>query len=299
MSRAKLNIAMVGVLAGLGAVVWFTREKPEVLPPLTALSAQTLKQILIEHPGTPAIRLEKQGEQWQLVAPVKAPTDPLEVAGIVALASSPVERSLPLAEVTLAELGLEPPQYSVTFNDQVLGFGADEPIQARRYIKAADHVALIADPPKEPLDADYSELVAKTLLPEGAKIVRIEVPGLTVARNEAGLWTAEPAGNASAEKLQAFVDSWSQARAMWNAAIPDGGKDLGPAGGQPIRIVLEDGEVQLRLAAHEPQLLIDRPDFGVRYAVSKAEEASLLTLAAAPAAPAEAVEAPETATPGL
>lgn len=298
MSRAKLNIAMVGVLAGLGAVVWFTREKPEVLPPLTTLTAETLQQIAIEHPGAPAIKLEKQGEQWQLVAPVKAPADPLEVAGIVALASSSVERSLPLTDVKLAELGLEPPEYTVTFNDQVLGFGADEPIQARRYLKTADHVALIPDPPKETLDADFSELVAKTLLPEGAKIVRIEVPGLTVSRNAEGQWTADTQPGASAEKLQAFVDSWSKARAMWNAAIPDGGKDLGEAGGQPIRIVLEDGEVQLRLAAHEPQLLIDRPDFGVRYSVSKAEEASLLTLAAAavaetPDAAGEAMPAAE------
>lgn len=288
MSRGKLNIALVGVLAGLGAVVWFTREKPEVLPPLTTLTADTLKQIVIEHPGAPPLRLEKHGAHWQLVAPVQAPTDPLEVAGVVSLATSNVERSLPLTEVSLAELGLEPPEYVVTLNDQVLAVGANEPIQARRYIKSGDHVALVADPPSAALDADYSDLVAKPLLPEDAKIVRIEVPGLTVSRNAEGQWTADTQPDASTEKLQAFVDNWRKARSMWNAAMPADGA----SGGQAIRIVLKDGEIQLRLAATEPQLQIDRPDYGVRYAVSKAEEAGLLTLASAvmPVSPDEAIQ---------
>ncbi|MDP9140777.1 MAG: DUF4340 domain-containing protein [Pseudomonadota bacterium] len=288
MSRARLNIVLVGVLAGLGAVVWFTREKPEVLPPLTTLTADTLKQIVIEHPGAPLLRLEKQDEQWQIVAPVKAPTDPLEVAGLISLTTSNVERSLPLAEVSLAELGLEPPGYTVTLNDQLLAFGANEPIQARRYIRTGDHVALVSDPPSAALDADYSDLVAKPLLPEGAKIVRIEVPGLTVSRNAEGTWAADTQPDASAEKLQAFVDNWRKARSMWNAAMPADGA----SGGQAIRIVLEDGEIQLRLAATEPQLQIDRPEYGVRYAVSKAEEAGLLTLASAvmPASPDEAIQ---------
>jgi hypothetical protein len=288
MSRGELNIALVGVLAGLGAVVWFTREKPEVLPPLTTLTADTLKQIAVEHPGAPLLRLEKHDAQWRLVAPVHAPADPLEVAGLISLATSSVERSLPLTEVSLAELGLEPPEYTVTLNDQTLAVGASELIQARRYIRAGDHVALVADPPSAALDADYSDLVAKPLLPEDAKIVRIEVPGLTVARNADGSWAADTQPDASAEKLQAFVDNWRRARSMWNAAMPADSA----SGRQAIRIVLEDGEVLLRLAATEPQLQIDRPDYGVRYAVSKAEEAGLLTLAAAvvPASPDEAIQ---------
>lgn len=285
MSRAKLNVALVTVLAGLGAVAWFTREKPEVLPPLTSLAETALTRIAIEHPGSPAIRLEKQGEHWQLVAPVAAPVDPLEVNGLIALATAKVERSLPLAEVKLAELGLEPAAYRITLNDQILAIGADEPIQARRYVKAGDHVALIADPPAETLDANYSELVAKPLLPEGARIQRIEVPGLVVSRNAEGQWTAAGQPDASAERLQAFVDAWSNARSMWNALIPDGERDAGAAG-RAVRIVFDGGEVQLRIAGFEPQLLIDRPDYGVRYAVSKADESTLLTLAK-PDVPAE------------
>lgn len=294
MSRAKLNLALVGVLAGLGAVAWFTREKPEVLPPLTALTEATLKTIAIEHPGQPAVRLEKRDAGWHLVAPVDAPVDALEVNGLVALAGAKVERSLPLADVKLAELGLEPPAYGITFNDQSLAIGADEPIQARRYVKTGDHVALIADPPAEALDADYSELVAKALLPEGAKIQRVEVPGLVVSRNAEGQWVADGQPDATQEQMQVLVDGWSKARSMWNALIPDGGKDLGAAGGKPIRIVFDGGEVQLRLAGFEPQLLIDNPAYGVRYAVSKADEATLLTLL-----PAGTATAPPETPPAL
>lgn len=278
MKRMQLNIGLAAAALGLAVAVWVGREKPEQLPPLTTLAESEITTIAIAHPDAPAIKLEKRGEDWRLVEPVDAPTDPLEVSSLVGLAKLEVKRSLPLSEVSLADLKLDPPQYTVTLNDQVLGFGDTEPIEYRRYIKVGDTVALVSDPPSAALDRDYSDLVAKALLPEAAQIQRIEVPGLVVRRKDDGNgWVADGRADASADQLQSFVDAWHNARAMWNAQRPADAGDTGDTG-EPVKLVLADGEVALRIVARDPQLQIDRPDYGLRYTLSKTDVDKLLKL---------------------
>ncbi|SFF25038.1 protein of unknown function [Fontimonas thermophila] len=290
MKRVHLNLALAVVVVGLALAAWLGRAKPETLPPLTPLAENDLKTITIAHPDAPVIKLEKQDGEWRLVEPVKAPTDPFEVSSLVGLAKLEVKRSLPLTEVSLAELKLDPPRYTVTLNDQVLAFGDSEPLEYRRYIKTGDRVALVSDPPSAALDADYSDLVAKELLPKNAEIRRIEVPGLTVRRSDDGAsWVAEGQADVAAERLQRFVDAWKNARAMWNARRPS---DAGDSG-EVVKLTLADGDVLLRIVARDPQLQIDRPDYGVRYTLSKTDVDKLLKLPDPPPAPAASESKPQ------
>lgn len=296
MKRMQLNAILGVAVVGLGVAAWLGREKPEQLPPLTPIPESDVTTIAIAHPDAAAIKLEKRDGDWRLVEPVDAPTDPFEVSSLVGLAKLEVKRSLPISEVTLADLKLDPPQYTVTLNDQVLGFGDTEPIEYRRYIRTGDTVALVGDPPGAALDKDYSDLVAKSLLPEAAQIQRIEVPGLTVRRSDDGNgWLADGHADVTADQLQRFVDAWSSARSMWNALRPT---DAGDAG-EPVKIVLADGEVQLRVAARDPQLLIDRADYGVRYTLSKADVDRLLKLPEPAADTQQAAEPAPAAKPEL
>src|SRR5690606_20721236 len=132
-----------------------------------------------------------------------------EVASLLGLADTDVKRSLPVAEVDLAELKLDPPQYRITLDDTELAFGDSEPIGHRRYVRNGDQVALVLDPPSAALDADYSDLVAKALVPEAAEIRRIELPGLTLTREgEAGTWTSPEQPDADAARIETLVNAW-------------------------------------------------------------------------------------------
>lgn len=294
MKRSTLNFTLLAAVAGLGAAVWFTQKEAEKGPPLTALAADAIERIAIlypghsaehsGHPGAAEIQLAKQNGEWRVVAPVQAAADPLEVATLINLASQQTHRRLKLTETDTRELKLEPPQFSVMLNDQKLDFGDIDPLEYRRYVRVGDEIALIDDPPAASVDADYSDLVGKELLPAKAEIARIDVPGLKVERQPDGkTWAATSAGAdagaaAGGDALARFVDGWSSARAMWNAAMPaDGGQ------GEPIRITLKDGQtLDFAIAAREPQLLLDRPAWKLRYTLSKADEALLLTLAPPP-----------------
>lgn len=285
MNRMAVNGALVLVVAGLAATVYFTQKKEEKGPPLTTLAEDAVTSIRIEHPDQPAIKLEKDGMLWKLTEPVQAPTDLFQVASLVNLATLETRRTLKASEVQLPELKLEPPQFTITLNDQALAFGDIEPFEYRRYVKVGDTVALIDDPSAITVDADYSELVAKEILPGSAEIEKIAVPGLTVTRGEDGKsWTATPASDAATtDALAAFVDAWQRARAMWNAKMPDDG-----AIGEPITLTLKDGVVELVLVSREPQLVLDRPDLKIRYTLSKADENQLLKLPEPPKEEAKA-----------
>jgi hypothetical protein len=273
MNRARLNLVLLIVAAGLGLAVFFSQEKEEKGPPLTALTPDAVTRIAIEHPGSDAIRLEKKDGRWLLTAPVRAVVDEFEINALVGLADRETREKLEGAN--LAELGLDPPQYTITLNDTAIAFGSVEPLQYRRYVKTGEAVYLVEDPPSAALDKDYADLVSKNLFAGGAEIQRIDLPKLSLLKDADGKWQAEPANpKATADAMQKLADGWKTARSMWNeqskAAKPKGDR---------VRITLKGGETaQFVVVEREPQLKLYRAETGVNYVLSKALTEELLKL---------------------
>ncbi len=273
MNRTHLNLALLLVAAGLGLAVFFSQEKEEKGPPLTALTPDAVTRIVLEHPGHPAIRMEKKDGQWSLTAPVTATVDEFEINALVGLADREVKEKL--EGVKLAELGLDPPQYTLTLNDTAIAFGSVEPLQYRRYVKTGGVVSLIEDPPSAALDPDYADLIAKSVFANGAEIERIELPKLTLSKDAEGKWQVQPADpKATADAMQKLADGWKGARSMWNeqpkTATPKG--DL-------VRIALKSGATaQFVVVEREPQFKLYSAAAGVNYVLSKALTEELLRL---------------------
>lgn len=265
MQRNVLNICLGLAALGLGAAVIFSQKKDEKGPPLTPFAAEAIHHIRIDHPGSPVIELSKQGSQWNLIAPAKVEADPFEVNGILALAGLEAQTTLDPAKVVLKELKLDPPKYSVTLNDQKLEFGGEEPIKFRRYIRTNGKIVLVSDPPSAALDADYSDLVAKTLLPAGAEIQSIELPDFTIRKSEDGKGWMLSHGNddATSDAKQKLVDAWKNARALWNAAAPKDAK------GDRITVTTKAGTAEFLVTQRQPQLVLTRVDLGVSYTLSE------------------------------
>ena len=179
---------------------------------------------------------------------------------------------------------MAPPAYRITLNDVALDFGAQEPIEARRYVLTGGEVALVDDPPSAGLDADYSDLVAKPPVPEQAEIAKIELPsGVSVVLGADGKqWEAAPLQtDISADAPQKLAHAWKDARAMWMAAdLPEGSQ------GETVKITLKDGrELRFVIAERDPQVVLASPELKVRYVLSKALETELLQLRKAAVAP--------------
>lgn len=279
MNRTYLNLGLLALVAGLGIAVWLSQKKEEQGPALIALAPEAITRMSVEHPGKPAIRLEKKDGRWELIEPVRAATDSFEVNGILAVAELKFKDLLD-ANISKAELELDPPKYSVTFNDTRVDIGGSEPIKYRRYAASGTQIGLVDDPPSAALDADYSDLVSKAIVPEGSELQRIELPALSLEKNADGTWTSTNAKDASAAQLAQLAEAWRTARAMWNAAEPAGGSS-----GDAVKLSLADGRViELKVHATEPQLIIANPALRVHHTLSKALADELLKLPAASAA---------------
>lgn len=294
MNRSILNIVLLVVLGGLGAAVYLSQKKEEKGPPLTALTPAAVTLVVIEQPKAPAIRLEKQNGSWRLTQPVQADADAFELNALLGLSDQELQSTLDPAKVQPKELGLEPPAYKVTLNDQLLEFGGEEPLKYRRYVRHGDKIGLISDPSPQAVDADYSDLVAKALVPTGADIVGINGPGFVVEKKPDGSWASPEHPEAKSETLQRYVDSWKNANSMWNAQPPSSA----PGGGEVVRLSFADGRNRmLVVVAKDPQLQLVDPGLKVQFTLSKAQADELLKLPGeakpepkpeAPPAPAEA-----------
>ncbi|MGH8517731.1 MAG: DUF4340 domain-containing protein [Panacagrimonas sp.] len=287
MKRSYLNLALLLVAGGLGAALWFGQKKEEKGPPLTSLKQESITRIALEHPGKPVIRLEKKGDAWLLTEPVKSETDKYEIGGILSLADLELKSKLDKASVDRKELELDPPKYSVILDDTRIDIGGTEPIKYRRYVSSGDVTGLIDDPPSAALDADYADLVSKSLLPEGANLRRIELPGLTLEKSAEGAWTSPQQRASAPAQVAQLAESWRNAKAMWNAAEPAEG-----SAGDAVRLTLDDGRaIDLVVVTRDPQLVLSSKALRVRYTLSKALVDELFRIPAPPP-PTEAPAAP-------
>jgi hypothetical protein len=305
MKRQKLNLILVVVAMALVAGVLLLQQRDQARDkkqPLTALKADAISRITLRHPDQPDIVLEKKDGQWALTAPVQVAADPLEVGTLTGLAGADIQGTIDPKQVNLADLGLAPPGYSVQLNELSIGFGGVEPLKYRRYLLLGDKVALIDDIGGNALDADYSDLVSKNLLPEGAQIEKLAAPGFTLTRAADGRgWTLDPADTkVSSDALQQLADAWKSARSMWNQAAP---ADAAAAKESvTLGIKTKDGgssELKFGIVSRDPQLVLERSDLKLRYNLGKDQIDRLLNKPAAKPAPDEtkqdAVEAPKPA----
>jgi hypothetical protein len=304
--QLRLNLLLLAIVLVLAAVAYFGQKKEAPKgQPLTALKAEAIDKIVLQHPKAADIVLEKKAGQWMLTAPVQVAADPFELNSLLGVATTETKTIIEPKDIQLADLGLDPPGFSLTLNDVKIDFGGTQPYNFQRYVESGGKIALIDDPPASALDADYSDLVAKSLLPQGAEIASIAVPGLKVSRGADGKsWSADPADpKAGSDELQKFVDAWAAARALWNTAMPapvapapptveqvPGAKPSGkppfnpPAGPPPSTpqaavVTLKDGSVlNFTIGTREPQLVLERPDFKLQYDLAKSDADKLLKL---------------------
>ena len=286
MKRMRLNLILMAIVLVLAGALYFGQKKePPKSQPLIALKTGDISRITLHHPNAADIVLEKKEGQWALTAPIQVAADPYELNSLLNVATAETKSTIDPKDVKLADLGLNPPGFSLTLNDTKIDFGGTEPLNYRRYVETGGKIGLIDDPPASALDADYSDLVAKYVLPQGAQIVGITVPGLKVARSADGKsWVADPVDpKAGSDELQKFVDAWTSARALWNAATPADAKPV--PNQQTAQVALKDGSIlSFNIAGRDPQLVLERADFKVQYDLAKSDADKLLKLPEPPPA---------------
>jgi hypothetical protein len=123
MRGLKSTIALIVVLAGLGAYIYFTWNKPESTDStkktekvFAALQADKIDELKITSSSGDATVLKKDNGAWQVVQPLTAKADESEVSGITsALAGVDMTRVVDENPSNLTDYGLANPKVEIDF----------------------------------------------------------------------------------------------------------------------------------------------------------------------------------------
>ncbi len=162
MRGAKSTIALVVLLAGLGAYFYFvtsklpeggadTAKKQEKV--FAGLDATKIEEIKVTSAAGDATTLKKDGSGWQIVQPLTAKADESEATSITsALAAAEISRVIDENPSNLNEYGLSNPRIAVDFKAagdkdyRKLLIGEKTPTGANIYAKRNDEKKVFAIP---------------------------------------------------------------------------------------------------------------------------------------------------------
>lgn len=284
-SRWIINILLIVAVVILTLVA---RYEPGIDAPaapqiLTSLHTDEIQTIRINRPLREDLLFSKTGNTWTIDREPALPADEFQVRTLLNLAEQAAVRSYPVAELELSRLALDPPYATVTLDGTDVHFGSLEPLEELRYTRVGDHVHLISDMYQHLIEADYTQFVRRRLLAEQARISGLDVPGFSLNKADGG-WQITPSSeDVSADALQQLVDNWQQASALHvrpAEATPDDAQEVTLSLGEPER------RVRFLIAAREPELVLVRPEFGLRYHMgNRADNLLALPEAAPPSAP--------------
>jgi hypothetical protein len=191
MRGLKSTLALIAVLIGLGAYIYFVTWQAEdetaaerVFP---AVEPANIQELTVKSASGDVTSLKKDGETWQIISPVTTPASTADVSSITyALDSLEVMRVIDENPANLSEYGLAEPRVRIEFKGAegspagTLLLGDKTPTGGSLYAKRNDEprVFLVAEYQNSSLDKSTFALREKTLLRfDREKITGIELSG--------------------------------------------------------------------------------------------------------------------------
>ena len=268
-SRLALNLGLLALIAILAAVaVLKPGKKEESQPTLLAGKLDALNLVTLQNKEK--LTFEKRDGLWWLTAPFAAPVNQVRMRQLLEVGQAASSAHYPIKPEELAQFGLDQPQATLALGDSTLQFGTTDPINMRRYVRMGDTLHLVDDNFFHHLTASATDYVDKKLIPEGAKIRQIEMPGLKTMKGADGHWTAAPAGDGKTDWAE-LASTWATARAIEVKRLE---KD---SQGDTIRITLNEGSpIEFIILRKQPSLTLARRDLGLQYEITADTSRDLL-----------------------
>ena len=140
-TNLRIAVALVGLLA---LAVWTYRGVDRVGAPLLA-DPSAVTAVEIRDADGARVAFARTDDGWRMTAPDDRAVDAQRVDGIVNGFAIAPRRSYAADAVTLSDLGLEPPRWTVTLDTEEFRLGDAHPVSGLRYILHDGEIHLVDD----------------------------------------------------------------------------------------------------------------------------------------------------------
>lgn len=281
--RWLLNLGLLLLIIGLGVIIWQlppAQTKTQETLKLTTLDPLQVQHLRVERVEQEPIEIKKTQGVWQILSPLQLPAHDFRIQAILQLLSTRNYRKLDASQVKLSELKLAPAPISVQFDDLVMEFGDQSPMNEHlRYLKIKSDIYLLSDSVHHFLNGDAVLLANLSPLGNSAKLNELQLPNLHLQLKE-GRWSSlKPVDNTlngGADALNTLVETWEHLQAL-SVKRYHPNPNLPPQG--EINLGLQNqAALNFKIISQTPEFILARPDKGVEYHFSQHQLSKLMNL---------------------
>lgn len=269
-----VNIALLIAVVALLLFAWLKPDQREPDFKLSTLTAADATSIRIDIAGAAPIVLERPASGWQITAPLAARADNFQVQRLLGILEAKSKDRFPATG--LARFELNEPYARVTINQQVISFGAANPISREQYVLTRDGIYMIDLRHGATLPGNVLQLVSKQLFAPEEAPVAFEFKEFGLAQHDGRWRLTPPAADLSQDDINRWIDEWRLATAL--AVQP--ASDRKPLATVKVRLK-GGGDITLSLLQREPQWVLARSDQQFEYQLPGAIAQRLLAPPAA------------------
>lgn len=274
--RNLLNLVLILVVISLVLVVIYKpgkEEKPNTK--LTQIDLASVTTIKIERTGTQPISFLLEGKDWQMLTPFAMKANKIKVESLLDLLMYDYRARYDMADLDEKKYGLDIPRTSITFNEEYkFEFGSTEPLNKYRYIRYQNTLYLTDDYYYHRILGSAMSFLDHALINNKKKIVKIELPGLTLTLKDAK-WQAKPAPKKySNDQANELIDHWTHSHAIEMLSYPP------IKGTGQVRVYFEGVKTPIRfdIFTLNNEFYLGRKDLNITYKLANEKRRDLLQL---------------------
>ncbi len=254
-----LNLFLFLIVISLASIIYFSEEQSDQLERLSNINLDSITTITIQHKKNTISINKTTGQYWEITQPINVTANNFRINSILKLLNAPVHNKYTSAEIDSKKTGLDKPETTIQFNQQIIAFGITNPATNLRYIKLNNTIYTIEDIYYPLISSHFGALVSLNLLPPESKLTKLILLNQTISIDEKGRWQSNI--DISADNVSKILEHWLHDQAFGVHQYLQR-KELGEvfiyisSSPQPIRYQITD---------IDPWLVIARPEINLEY----------------------------------
>ncbi|ABE48953.1 DUF4340 domain-containing protein [Methylobacillus flagellatus] len=272
-ARWIVNLVLLVLVAGIVAFLYLKpqeQEEQEATYEVSSLKLSDFDKLSIEFPAKAPVVFEKKDGFWYLAQPYAARADQPTVLQIVSIVAATSREKFSAEDP--ARFGLDNPRLKIRLNDEEFIFGLYNPVTSEQYVAYQDAVYLLSGIYSETAAIQLLEMLDKSPLKpkediagfDFSRLEQWQEVRLQLDRDPGGKWQVSvPGAKPKQEEIEGWFDEfWEKVRAASVEPYTPGRQAQYPS----FTVKLKDGgKVHFDKMQESPQLILGRPDEGMRY----------------------------------